>query len=137
MSKTSSEKKLNANKPFEFIYLNPVSELENGIGFGELALLNDKPRSATIITLEDTHFAILEKEDFNNIMAKALRDKFAEQVTFLSSFPFLAPLTRITKEKLWFILKPCKYNYGQIVINEGEELKNIYLVENGEFELTK
>ena len=128
---------MNENKTFEFIYLGPVSELQNGTGFGELALLNDKPRSATIVTLEDTHFAVLEKDDFNKIMAKALRDKFAEQVAFLSYFPFLSQLTRITKEKLWFILNPCKYSLGQIVINEGEELRDIFLVENGEFEITK
>lgn len=119
------------------MYLKAVTTLTSGIGFGELALLNDKPRAATIITLEDTHFALLEKESFNKIMAKALRDKFTEQVTFLTAFPFLANLTRITKEKLCFMMKSTKYTLGQIVISEGEELNNIYLVESGEFEVSK
>ena len=129
--------KIEVKKSFEFMYLKAVTTLQNGVGFGELALLNDKPRAASILTLEDTHFALLEKEDFNKIMAKALRDKFAEQVAFLTAFPFLASLTRITKEKLWFMMKPTKYSIGQVVVSEGEELNNIYLVESGEFEVSK
>lgn len=60
-------------KPFTFMILQPIAEWGNGHAFGELALLNDKPRSATIMTLEDTHFAVLEKDDFKNIMAKTLK----------------------------------------------------------------
>lgn len=129
--------RIEIKKSFEFMFLKAVTTLNNGIGFGELALLNDKPRAATILTLEDTHFALLEKDDFNKIMAKALRDKFAEQVAFLTAFPFLSNLTRITKEKLCFMMKPTKYTFGQVVINEGEELNNIFLVESGEFEVSK
>jgi CRP-like cAMP-binding protein len=83
-----------------FDVLLPVSEGTNGQAFGELALINDKPRSATIVCLEDTHFAILEKDDFKNIMDKSLRSKFSAKVQFLSGFPFLANMTRIAKTKL-------------------------------------
>lgn len=92
--------KIEVEKEFEFTFLKSVIKIGNGSGFGELALLNDKPRSATIITLVDTHFAVLEKEDFNKIMAKAMRNKFASQVQFLSKFSFLSGMTRIAKEKL-------------------------------------
>lgn len=124
-------------RPFTFMILQPVAEWGNGQAFGELALLNDKPRSATIMTVEDTHFAVLEKEDFKNIMAKTLKNKFAEQVAFLSSFPFFSGMTRITKEKLGFLLKKVKYAIGQNVITEGEDLNDFYLIESGEFEINK
>jgi CRP-like cAMP-binding protein len=38
-----------------------VSKLKSGDTFGELALLNDKPRAATITCITDCHFAILGK----------------------------------------------------------------------------
>lgn len=46
-------------------------------------------------------------------------------------------MTRITKEKLGFLLKKVKYTIGQNVITEGEELHDFYLIENGEFEINK
>lgn len=50
-----------------------VAQLKTGNSFGELALLNDAPRSATIYTLEQCHLAILNKADFTSIMAKVIR----------------------------------------------------------------
>lgn len=37
-----------------------------GIGkiFGELGILKSKPRAATVVTLENTHFAVLLKKDY-------------------------------------------------------------------------
>lgn len=36
-----------------------VSKLKSGDTFGELALINDKPRAATITCITDCHFATL------------------------------------------------------------------------------
>jgi len=47
-----------------------VCSLQEGEGFGELALVNDKPRSATIIANEDDVQLIkVDKEDYNRIMS--------------------------------------------------------------------
>lgn len=46
---------------FEFTVLMQVAEINEGTGFGELALLNNAPRSATISTVTDCIFAVLEK----------------------------------------------------------------------------
>ena len=46
-----------------------VKILTQGMAFGELALLDNKPRAATIICEEDCHFAILEKKSFLEILS--------------------------------------------------------------------
>ncbi|CAI2383669.1 unnamed protein product [Moneuplotes crassus] len=125
------------SKPFTFNFLNPITTASNGAAFGELALLNDKPRSATIITLEDTHFAILEKVDFKRVMEKSLKNKFAAKVNFLNNFPFIQNLTKIAKEKLSLLMKRVECKSGQRLTTEGEDLKYIYLIEEGEFEVQK
>jgi len=109
----------------------------DGGAFGELALLNDKPRAATIITLEDTHFAVLEKSDFKRVMEKSLKNKFAERVKFLDSFPFILNLTKIAKEKLSLVMTREEYKSGQCLMTEGDPLKYVYLIEEGEFEVQK
>jgi len=44
-----------------------------GVGdfFGEMALLNDKPRSATVRTLEHVEVLVLDKDDFRSIMRES------------------------------------------------------------------
>lgn len=50
--------------------LTEVRVLESGSSFGELALISNKPRAATVIAKEDTHLACLEKQDFDRILSK-------------------------------------------------------------------
>lgn len=70
-------------------------------------------------------------------MAKALRNKFASQVSFLSGFSFLSGMTRIAKEKLCYHFEKHKYSLGQEVISEGDYIDYVYLIEQGEFEVSK
>jgi CRP-like cAMP-binding protein len=58
---------------FKYNLLLKLSELKAGSGFGELALINRTKRNATIATEEDSHFAILEKDDFDKIMGLMMR----------------------------------------------------------------
>ena len=50
------------------VSLVEVANLNVGDGFGELALLNDGPRLATITCKEESHFATLNKENFRAIL---------------------------------------------------------------------
>ncbi len=53
--------------------------LGKGENFGELALINNKPRQATVVCKEDCELAILEKKDFEDILSRkyiySLREK--------------------------------------------------------------
>jgi CRP-like cAMP-binding protein len=45
-----------------------LAELESGHYFGEMSLLTNEPRSATVIAMEETHLLRLEKEDFELLL---------------------------------------------------------------------
>ena len=55
----------------EFV-LTMVKTMGAGMSFGELALMDKKPRSATITVEQDTAFAVLEKEPFTNILSSCI-----------------------------------------------------------------
>ena len=46
-----------------------LKTIKTGDSFGQLALMENKPRSASIICKEDCHFAILDKENFDGILS--------------------------------------------------------------------
>ena len=48
--------------------MQKIGTLKAGQAFGELALLKDIPRTASIFWLEECHFAILDKEDYKEIL---------------------------------------------------------------------
>ncbi len=45
--------------------------LGEGDFFGEMALMSDAPRSATISTIEESEIFVLKKEDFFNLVSKS------------------------------------------------------------------
>ena len=47
-----------------------IAQLSTGSSFGELALINNEPRKATIICLTDCFFAVLDKHDYNKVLQK-------------------------------------------------------------------
>ena len=46
--------------------------MTSGEAFGELALINDKPRGATIVCTKDWHFAVLSKEKCKTYFTKSI-----------------------------------------------------------------
>jgi len=48
--------------------LQVLSELEQGSSVGEMAVLDDFPRSANVTAVEDTRFSVLSREGFEAIL---------------------------------------------------------------------
>ena len=48
--------------------MTEIKRLKMGSSFGELALFSNKPRTASIMAVEDCHFAVLRKKDFKKIL---------------------------------------------------------------------
>lgn len=114
-----------------------VAHLKDGFSFGELALINDAPRSATITTLQNTDLATLEKENFQHIMAKVIRRKFAHMINFMSEFTIFNNMTRIALEKLALFMTKCEINLGHNLITEEDEADHIFFIKSGTFEISK
>jgi len=45
-----------------------ISILEPNDYFGELALIDDEPRSARVVTMEQSQFCVINQSDFNNVL---------------------------------------------------------------------
>jgi len=64
--------------------LTEVRTLGIGASFGELALIDNKPRAATIKCRENCDFAVFDKKHFNNILSFLLYfNEFTEEISNL------------------------------------------------------
>src|SRR5574343_604456 len=115
----------------------PVTVLNDGAAFGELALIKDQPRSASILCETDTHFAILSKEDYMNIIGKLEARRLEIFIEFLHNIPIFRPWTKKKLEVLTFYLNKVQFKRKQEVFKIGSRAEFVYIVLEGEFELEK
>lgn len=114
-----------------------ISELSNGDSFGELALIKDQPRIATIRCISNCHLAVLNKDDYMKIIGKVEARKLDALIEFLKGIPLFSCWPRKKIEKMTYFFTMLNYKRKQIVFEEGDSPKLVYIVNSGEFELKK
>ncbi|CAI2373140.1 unnamed protein product [Moneuplotes crassus] len=124
-------------REFKFNSLIDVIHLKDGSSFGELALINNTPRSATIVTLTETHFATMNKDDFKRMLGKAMRKKFVKMIRFMENFIFFKQISRLALEKFALYFSKCEVKRGNEIMKEQEDANFVYFIEEGEFEVSK
>lgn len=108
-----------------------------GEGFGELALLYNAPRAATITSKTDYVCWKLDRGTFNHIVKDAAQRKREKYDNFLQSVPILSSLDPYERSKLGDAVKECKFNKGDFIIRENEEGDCFFLISEGTADATK
>ena len=72
----------------------------------------------------------------NNI-GKGQQRKLLEKTDFLQSFRIFSHLTLQTLQKLTYYMEELTYGFNKTVYKEGDEPDGVYLIKEGEFEMTK
>lgn len=117
--------------------LNEVNILWTGSSFGELALLSNKPRAATIICREDCDFAVLEKEDFKKILKSSEEKKLLEEMNFFASLSIFKNWNFNLVKMLYVNTQMKQYNFNEFVYEEDEESEDVFILQKGTFIITK
>ncbi|OMJ81322.1 hypothetical protein SteCoe_18245 [Stentor coeruleus] len=117
--------------------LKECTVLMTGCAFGEFALLKNRTRSATIVCLEDSDFAVLGKKDFLKILGAFTSKKFDENARFLKALPLFADWALNSLVQLSYYFRPIRFKRNQKIFLEGEPADFVYIVKNGEVEISK
>lgn len=64
-----------------------TSRLATGQSFGEMALLDDTPRAATIVAIKDCYMAVLDRHNFKQCLAKIENREKNKKIDFLKNLP--------------------------------------------------
>lgn len=114
-----------------------VGTLVAGESFGELALISEKPRAASIKAKEHTKLLVLHKDDFKQILGSLAERQLMNKVRFLQSLPYFFSWTKSLLVKLAYFFTPMSIKYKQKLFCEGEITNGIFFIKEGEFVLSK
>ena len=117
--------------------LTEVAILPSGSSFGELALLQNKPRAASVLCLSPCLFAILDKSDFNKVLREEEERKMKAKVGFLQSLAVFGKWSSGQLRKLCFYVRETTYRPYQNMYQEGEKAGDVYFLVEGEVVLSK
>jgi CRP-like cAMP-binding protein len=108
-----------------------------GTGFGELALINSKPRAATVECTMVSVFAVLEKADYLRILKKFDLRRLNFRIDFFKAVPVFSNWTRQSIGKLSYYFKEVEYSRNSYVYREEDLPDSVYFVKQGDFNLLK
>ena len=103
--------------------------------FGDLALLFEVPRSASVVAEVETLLVRVERSDYDAVVKSAALDAVRLRASFLSSLPcfYGIPFQRLFK--LASYLKREEYSAGASILPLGHKSSEMLIVQDGEVEV--
>ncbi|OMJ70240.1 hypothetical protein SteCoe_31838 [Stentor coeruleus] len=114
-----------------------VKILVSGDSFGEMALLYDTPRTATVSTISDCNLWCLDRKTFRSTLEALELVNYEENKQFIDSVSVFQALTFSQKETLVHSLTTQIFNPGVVIVNEGDPGDLLYIIKEGNALVTK
>ena len=125
------------NKGKFALYINDKfqKELIRGDSFGELSLMNNSPRTATVKTITECYVWVQSRNSFHKIIDFLYQLHYDENMKFLSSINL--PLDPVFKSVLANNLMRHIYKEGEVIFKEGDFGNSMYIIKKGEVNCVK
>lgn len=109
-------------------YQNP------GQYFGDLAVLYNAPRAATVVSKTDCKLWSIDRNTFNYLVKNAARKASEKHVAFLATVEILKDVSQEDLSKLQETLMIRVVQAGEVIIKQGEEGNDFFFIETGKCE---
>ncbi|XP_028990296.1 cGMP-dependent protein kinase 1 isoform X2 [Betta splendens] len=105
--------------------------------FGELAILYNCTRTATVRTLTHVKLWAIDRQCFQTIMMRTGLIKHAEYMEFLKSVPTFQDLPEETLSKLADVMEETHYEDGEFIIRQGARGDTFFIISTGKVNVTQ
>lgn len=114
-----------------------VNVLNSGDSFGEMALLQDKPRSASVRTLEVCDLWGVDRSTFRYAVQAINAANYNQTKSFIETVPIFKVLTMLQKELLLSSISTMEFIDKQKIVIEGDTGDLFYLIKEGNVVCTR
>ncbi|XP_054454619.1 cGMP-dependent protein kinase 1-like isoform X2 [Anoplopoma fimbria] len=105
--------------------------------FGELAILYNCTRTATVTALVQVKLWAIDRQCFQTIMMRTGLIKHAEYMDFLKSVPTFQGLAEETLSKLADVMEETHYEDGEFIIRQGARGDTFFIISKGKVNVTQ
>ncbi|XP_072238263.1 mitochondrial carnitine/acylcarnitine carrier protein isoform X2 [Leuresthes tenuis] len=112
-----------------------VGKYNNKGSFGELALMYNTPRAATIVATQEGSLWGLDRATFHRLIVKNNAKKRRMYEAFIECVPLLKSLELSERMKIVDVLGARVFKDGERIITQGEKADCFYIVESGEVKI--
>ena len=113
-----------------------VHQFEAKGSFGELALMYNQPRSASVLAITPGTLWAMDRSSFRRIILKSAFKKRKMYQELLESVPMLKSVDDYERMNLADALSSRTFADGETIIKEGDEADGMYFIEQGEVKVT-
>lgn len=114
-----------------------IGELRDGEIFGELALLYNIPRTASVIALTDTSLIKIDKMPFTKYLKNVFEGQLQDQIEFLQICPIFNKMPKELLIKLGIRSVIKKFATGQIILKNDTKSDSIFVIRRGTVKVIK
>jgi cGMP-dependent protein kinase len=120
-----------------FVNGNKVASYSDGGCFGELALMYNDKRAATVRATSECQLWTLEQRTFRRILANTASSSMMARCEFLKRVPMLQQLSNEQINKLAGALSSHSFKRGQYIIHQGAIGDMFYIIQDGTVRCTQ
>ncbi|XP_047992943.1 cGMP-dependent protein kinase, isozyme 2 forms cD4/T1/T3A/T3B isoform X2 [Leguminivora glycinivorella] len=114
-----------------------LSTMAPGKVFGELAILYNCKRTATIKAATDCRLWAIERQCFQTIMMRTGLIRQAEYTDFLKSVPIFKNFPEDTLIKISDVLEETHYQNGDYIVRQGARGDTFFIISKGQVKVTQ
>ncbi|XP_069142628.1 cAMP-dependent protein kinase type II regulatory subunit-like isoform X2 [Argopecten irradians] len=119
-----------------FVNGNLVGNYDSKGSFGELALMYNMPRAATIVATSDGTLWAMDRTTFRRIVLKNAFNKRKMYEALLEHVPMLKTLDPYERMNVADALQSRSFTDGEVIITQGDEADCMYFIEEGNVRVT-
>lgn len=108
-----------------------VQTVERGMCVGELALIYNAPRSATVKASIPGRVWYLHRVTFRKILMQHNQSESNRNIGFFKKVSLLSPLLKSELQLLDQALETKKFSKGQVIFRQGDEGEHFYIIKSG------